>query len=53
MWHIYTVEYFSAIQRNKTELFVVSWMEVESVIQSEISQKEKNKYRMLTHIYGI
>ena len=42
-----------AIKRNKTELFVVRWMDLESVIQSEISQKEKNKYHMLKHIYGI
>ena len=42
-----------AIKRNETELFVVRWMDQESVIQSEVSQKEKNKYRMLTHIYGI
>ena len=35
------------------ELFVVRWMDLESVIQSEVSQKEKNKYRMLTHMYGI
>ena len=35
------------------ELFVVRWMDLESVIQSEVSQKDKNKYRMLTHIYGI
>ena len=52
MWHIYTMEYFSAIKRNKIELFVVWWMDLELVIQSEVSQKEKNKYRMLTHIYG-
>ena len=51
MWHIYTMEYYSAIIRNEIELFVVSWMDQESVIQSEISQKEKNKYHMLTHIY--
>ena len=38
---------------NKIESFVVRWMEVESVIQCEVSQKEKNKYCMLTHIYGI
>ena len=44
MWRIYTMEYYSAIKRNKTELFVVSWMELETVIQSEVSQKEKNKY---------
>ena len=53
MWHIYTMEYYSAIKRNKIELFVVRWMDIESVIQSEVSQKEKNKHRMLTHIYGI
>ena len=41
------------IKRNKIELFVVRWMDLESVIQSEASQKEKNKYRMTTHIYGI
>ena len=53
MWHIYTMEYDSAIKRNETELFVVRWMDLASVIQSEGSQKEKNKYHMLTHIYGI
>ena len=53
MWHIYTMEYYSAIKRNKIELFVVRWMELESVVQSEVSQKEENKFHMLTHIYGI
>ena len=53
MWHIYTMEYYSAIKRNEIELFVVRWMDLETVIQTEVSQKEKNKYRMLTHIYGI
>ena len=52
IWHIYTIEYYSAIKRNKIELFVVRWMDLESVIQSEVSQKEKNKYHMLTQIYG-
>ena len=47
------MEYYSAIKRNETELFVVRWMHLETVIQSEVSQKEKNKYHMLTHIYGI
>ena len=47
------MEYYSAIKRNETELFVVRWMDLETVIQSEVSQREKNKYRMLTHIYGI
>ena len=50
---IYNGIYYSAIKRNEIELFVVRWMDLESVIQSEVSQKEKNKYRMLTHIYGI
>ena len=50
MWHMYTMEYYSAIKRNKTVLFVVRWMDLETVIQSEVSQKEKNKYRVLTHI---
>ena len=51
--HIYTMEYYSAIKRNEIELFVVRWMNLESVIQSEVSQKDKNRYRMLTHINGI
>ena len=53
MWHIYTMEYYSAIKRYKIEVSVVRRMDLESVIQSEVSQKEKNQYRMLTHIYGI
>ena len=50
-WHLYIMEYYSVIKGNKIELFVVRWMDLESVIQSEVSQKEKNKYCMLTHIY--
>ena len=53
MWYIYTMEYYSAIKRNETELFVVRLMDLETVIQNEVSQKEKNKYHMLAHIYGI
>ena len=53
MWHIYTMEYYSAIKRNEIKLLVMRWVNLESVIQSEVSQKEKNKYHMLTHIYGI
>ena len=53
MWHIYTMENYSAMKRNEIKLFVVRWMDLESVIQSEVSQKEKSKYHMLTHIYGI
>ena len=39
-----------AIKRNEIELFGVRWMDIESVIPSEVSQKEKNKYRLLMHI---
>ena len=53
MWYIYTMEYYSAIKRNEVGSFVEIWMDIETVIQSDVSQKEKNKYRMLTHMYGI
>ena len=53
MGHVYTMEYYLAIKRNEIELFVVRWMDLEPVILSEVSQKEKNKYCMLTHIHGI
>ena len=52
MWYIYTMEYYSAIKRNEVESFVETWMDLETVIQSEVSQKEKNKYRILTHVCG-
>ena len=52
MWHTYTMEYYSAIKRKEMELFVVRWMELETVIQSEVSQKEKNKYRISMHVCG-
>ena len=51
-WYIYTMEYYSAIKRNKIGSFVETWMDLETVIQSEVSLKEKNKYRILTHICG-
>ena len=53
MWYIHAIECFSAIQRNETVPFAETWMDLESVIHSEVSQKEKNKYCLLTHIYGI
>ena len=52
MWYIYTMEYYSAIKRNEIGSFVETWMDLETVIQSEVRQKEKNKYRILTHICG-
>ena len=43
--YIYTMEYYSAIKRNETVPFAETWMDLKSVIQSELSQKEENKYR--------
>ena len=53
LWYICTMEYYSAIKRNAIGSFVETWIDLETVIQSEVSQKEKNKYHMLTHICGI
>ena len=53
MWYIYTMEYYPAIKRNNIVSFVERWMDLETVIQSEVSQKEKNRYHILTHICGI
>ena len=52
MWCIYTMDYHSAMKRNEIGSFVVTWMDLETIIQSEVSQKEKNKYCILTHICG-
>ena len=53
LWYIYTVEYYSAIERNAFESVLRRWMNLEPIIQSEVSQKEKDKYRILMHTYGI
>ena len=47
------MEYYSAIQRNTFESVLMRWMNLEPIIQNEVSQKEKDKYCILTHIYGI
>ena len=51
-WHIYTMKYYSAIKRNTFESVLMKWMNLEPIIQSEVSQKE-DKYHILTHIHGI
>ena len=51
--HIYTMEYYSAITRNTFESVQRRWMNLEPIIQSELNQKEKNKYNVLTHMYEI
>ena len=51
--YMYTMEYYSSMKRNEFEAVKMRWMNLELVIQSEVSQKEKNKYCMLVHMYGI
>ena len=52
LWYICTVGYYSVIKRKAFEAVLMKWMNLEPIIQSEVSQKEKDKYRILTHIYG-
>ena len=47
------MEHYSAIKKNLFESFLMRWMKLEPVIQSEVSQKDKYQYSILTHIYGI
>ena len=47
------MEYYSAIKKNAVESVLTSWMKLEPIIQSDVSQKEKYQYGILTHIYGI
>ena len=51
--YIYTMEYYSAIKKNTFASVLMRWMKLERIIQSEVSQKEKHQYSILTHIYGI
>ena len=53
MRYRYTMEYCSAINKNKTRPFAATWMELETLILSEVSQKEKDKYHMISLICGI
>ena len=53
LWYIYIVEHYSAIKKNAFESVLMRWMNLELIIQSEVSQKEKHQYSILTHIYGI
>ena len=53
LWHVYTMEYYLAIKRNTSESVVMRWMNLEPITQSEVSQKEKDKYHILMHMYGI
>ena len=53
LWYTYTMGYYSAIKRNSFEAVLMRWMKLEPIIQSKVSQKEKDKYCILTHMYGI
>ena len=52
-WYIYTMEYYSASKKNTVESVLMRWMKLEPIILSKVSQKEKQQYSILTHIYGI
>ena len=53
MWYKYTMEYYSAIKKNKFESVEVRWVNLEPVMQNEVNQKEKNMHHTLTHMYAI
>ena len=53
MWYIYTMEYYSAIKKNEIMPFAATWMDLEIIILSEVSQTEKDKYHMILLICGI
>ena len=53
LWYVYTIKYYSAIKRNTFESVVMRWMKLEPITQSEVSQKEKHQYSILTFIHGI
>ena len=53
MWYIYTMEYYSAIKKNEIMSFAATWMQLEIIILSEVSKKEKDKYHMISLICGI
>jgi len=52
-WYVYTMEYYSAIKNNKIMPFAATWMELETLILSEMSQKDKDKYHMISLISGM
>ena len=50
---VYTMEYYSVIKKNSFESVLMRWMKLEPITQSDVSQKDKDHYSILTHIYGI
>ena len=53
LWYVYTMEYYSSIKKNAFESVLVRWMNIEPITQSEVNQNEKDRYRILMHIFGI
>ena len=53
MWHIYTTEYYSTIKKNEIMPYAATWMDLDIIVLSEVSQTEKNKYHMISLICGI
>ena len=53
LWYIYTKEYVLAIKRKAFESVLMRWVNLEPIIQSEVSQKEKDKYCILTHVQNL
>ena len=53
MWYLYTIEYYSAIKKNEIIPFAATWMGLELIILSEVSQKDKHKYHTISLICGI
>ena len=53
LWYIYTMDYYSAIKKNSFELVLMRQVKLEPVIQSEVSQKDKDHCSILTYVYGI
>ena len=53
LWYTYTMEYYSVIKKNSFESVLMRWMKLEPIIQSEVSQKDKDQYSILMYIYGI
>ena len=53
MWYIYTMEYYSALKKDKIMTIAATWMQLESLILSEVSQKKKDKYHMIALMCGI
>ena len=53
LWYIYTMEHYSAIKKNTFESVIMRWIKLEPIIQSEVSQKDKQQFSIVKHLYGL